>query len=82
MISQRCLAAQSYLVPWMNDTQEMCDDLLSTGNMPTLLLNLEKNVAGACRRRKDGLSGNWKSSQRNGFFLSFTKFLCDTGKAT
>lgn len=56
MRSQRRLAAQSYLVAWMNDSQEeMCDDQLSTGNMPTLLLNLEKNVAGACRRGKDGL---------------------------
>ena len=56
MRSQRGLAAQSYSVPWINDTrEEMCDDLLSAGNMPTLLLNLEKNAAAACRRGKDGL---------------------------
>lgn len=51
MRSQRGLAAQSYSVSGINDTwEEMRDDLFSAGNMPTFLLNLEKNVAGACRR--------------------------------
>lgn len=83
MKSQRGLAVQSYSVPWINDTWEKtCDNLLSTGNKPSLLLlNLEKNVAGACEKEKHGLSGNWKSPQRNGFVLSLTNFLSDSGKA-